>query len=1034
MNKRLKKRIAAILAVIMCMAMMPAWAFADNGEDTQEETKNLLVFGDSTSSGYGLPDHDFAHNSFNVRNNDLTTWTVELARDQGRISNSSHPWQMKEYIAEKEFGGDLSKVNLSSMCFGGTRTDELRALLDNEYYEKINQYEIDNTAVHGAGVGFVTDHIRDYTSAMHLGGAKVNGHLVDSVVDAQAYTKQEVEKADVIVVDVCTNNFGTYLARRIAGRMQVQGFNEAFLYYKQTIDDIDDLSAENKARINKLRKSLLSYLKIDENDDSNMMIVEFMDALLFCYASCLTNYSADIELLREINPDAKIIAVGIFNSLQGTTLVVDGKDVALGDFGNIIFNSINAYMKAIDKNSDKYYFADVTGGIETFVDQIAKAESLEDIEKDKDGRHFMDQILNGLRSLLLDGMELNDVQTVRARQLLFDASKCNKASIYDLIAGLSDNTKAKNELKNYINGTGEYPSYATMSLVHMEERFMLDYGVGQHPSRNGCLQKAAAVKEAYEKDETAYEETKSQIAAKLLELKELLNGTPAYDNLDRIVTLIEQIDAIMPMIDEAESMLAMYRNLKEEFFRYYGEALDMLGITEEELIERGKYISENIDAEKVADLIRRMDAVVHDWPELEKKYGPQIREYVDKLMDLVEFTIDFMNENKDLIDKVDMEQLAKVIVDINDFIKTSPELYAKYGPVVREYAEEIYDILEPAIKTLIDNKDEIIDALDIHKIADYVRTAKKVYDIASDVVRSDSLEDALNKLEDIVFEKAGLLSADLYDQIRQIALMLNDQIEGKSMDEIMESLKPIFEQLREIGTAVYNLPEYEKAIDAYSALLDKYAEENAELRDQVQAMKAEIAALAASYIEPEIKAAVGFDGGKAYVIVSWEADEDAAGYVLKVDGQEVEATMTDTGFIYKHTGVKIGQSYNYEVTPYVLYRHGDESDVIYGDTFKKTVVPKVTLKRVKIKKVTAAKKALKVKWKKVKGADGYRIYYKKAGKKAKYMNVKGAKKVSKTVKKLASRKKYTIKVQAWKKVNGNEYYGSWSKAKKAKAK
>ena len=62
-------------------------------------------------------------------------------------------------------------------------------------------------------------------------------------------------------------------------------------------------------------------------------------------------------------------------------------------------------------------------------------------------RHFMDQILNGLRSLLLDGMELNDVQTVRARQLLFDASKCNKASIYDLIAGLSDNTKAKNSIK-----------------------------------------------------------------------------------------------------------------------------------------------------------------------------------------------------------------------------------------------------------------------------------------------------------------------------------------------------------------------------------------------------------------------------------------------------------------------------------------------------------------------------------------------------------------------------------------------------------
>ncbi len=50
------------------------------------------------------------------------------------------------------------------------------------------------------------------------------------------------------------------------------------------------------------------------------------------------------------------------------------------------------------------------------------------------------------------------------------------------------------------------------------------------------------------------------------------------------------------------------------------------------------------------------------------------------------------------------------------------------------------------------------------------------------------------------------------------------------------------------------------------------------------------------------------------------------------------------------------------------------------------------------------------------------------------MTVKGGKQVSLTVKKLASGKTYSVKVRAWKKVNGKKYYGKWSKAKKVTVK
>ena len=472
-------------------------------------------------------------------------------------------------------------------------------------------------------------------------------------------------------------------------------------------------------------------------------------------------------------------------------------------------------------------------------------------------------------------------------------------------------------------------------------------------------------------------------------------------------------------------MMEQYKTIKEMFFKYYGETLDLLGLTEDDLINAGQYISENVDAEQVADWIRRLDKIVHEYPELEEKYGPQIREYTEKMLDLVGGTIEFMIENRDMIDKIDMEQLAKVIVNINDMIKASPELYAKYEPIVRQYAESIYDVLEPLIDEIIEHKDEIMDAVSVGKIAEYADTVKKIYGITNDIVKSDSLEEALDKLEDIVVEKAGLISKDLYEQIRQIALMLSNQTEGKSLDEIMEELKPLFEQLKEIGLAAYNLPDYVKAMDAYTAILDQYAQENAELKDEVSGLQKRIAVLKAKSIDVEIASKTTVVDGKAVMTVSWEIDEDAAGYDLKVNGNSVNAAVNGSKCEYSQE-VVLGDSYEVEVTPYIVFRE----EAVSGDSFKETVVPKVKVKKAKLKKVKPASKALTVIWKKVANADGYKVYYKKAGKKAQYKTVTGAKTLKKKLTKLDSKKKYTVKVRAWKTVNGKKVYGKWSKAKK----
>ncbi len=95
----------------------------------------------------------------------------------------------------------------------------------------------------------------------------------------------------------------------------------------------------------------------------------------------------------------------------------------------------------------------------------------------------------------------------------------------------------------------------------------------------------------------------------------------------------------------------------------------------------------------------------------------------------------------------------------------------------------------------------------------------------------------------------------------------------------------------------------------------------------------------------------------------------------------------------------------------------------------------VTVKRVKIKKVTRKKKSVKVTISKVSKAKGYQVRIstskKFAKKKTKYKTVKKTKFVLKNLK---VGKKYYIGVRAYKTVNGKRKYGKWSKTRVTKRK
>ncbi len=100
-------------------------------------------------------------------------------------------------------------------------------------------------------------------------------------------------------------------------------------------------------------------------------------------------------------------------------------------------------------------------------------------------------------------------------------------------------------------------------------------------------------------------------------------------------------------------------------------------------------------------------------------------------------------------------------------------------------------------------------------------------------------------------------------------------------------------------------------------------------------------------------------------------------------------------------------------------------------TTPKTVTKLAKVVKVKVK---SRKKKLNISWKKVKGATGYEVLYATNNKFTKNKKKVSVKKNKVTLKKLKARKKYFVKVRAYKKVSGDKYYGKWSKVIKKKTK
>ena len=175
-----------------------------------------------------------------------------------------------------------------------------------------------------------------------------------------------------------------------------------------------------------------------------------------------------------------------------------------------------------------------------------------------------------------------------------------------------------------------------------------------------------------------------------------------------------------------------------------------------------------------------------------------------------------------------------------------------------------------------------------------------------------------------------------------------------------------------------------------------------------------------------------FSSGTDNVTVEWKKVSGATGYEVYMSTNsngnysKIITISNNNTFKYKKTKLSIAKNYYFKIRAYRVV--GNKT---YFGPFSNALTTTTKTKAPTISKLTSGKKKLTVKLKKVSGAKGYQIQYstnKKFKKNNKSTNI-SKNTTKKTISKLSAKKKYYVRIRAYRNVNGKKIYSSWSKVK-----
>lgn len=362
MNSTFRKVLCLLLTLVTLTGILSTAAFAENAQEIPAvDTHNVsqydyyTVLGDSIASGYGM-DAYFAALPAGVPIRD------------GNVVSGSYAQIVGSAVG-------ATTVDLRSHS-GWRTTDFLKELgleAPGDEFDRYSQYYSQSffrTALH-------------FLSSSELNGEKqriING----------------IEKADLITVNFGTNDLFSY-----ALTVTVNKFDRI----------LRDAGLSSVESIADLPEAFSKLLTAANEQQTKGIITEFVTAIETGLKMYEANFPAVIQAVRSINPEAKIVVVGLANPVN-MKLDINSDNIGIDPYtlSDLLIDRANYFTRYTCPNANEYSYVDVVGtkfyGIKALdtsklipFDEDIKYSAVKMVHPDEAGHAYMaNQLLSVLRS------------------------------------------------------------------------------------------------------------------------------------------------------------------------------------------------------------------------------------------------------------------------------------------------------------------------------------------------------------------------------------------------------------------------------------------------------------------------------------------------------------------------------------------------------------------------------------------------------------------------------------------------------------
>lgn len=314
MKRSIKRALALCLTAAIIISAMCVGALAAGTGVKQYRT--YAVIGDSIPSGYGLE----TSNAPDYKN---------LKVSHGELVVGSYP----QLVA-----ADVGAANTYVLARCGFRTTEVLRMIDKNYrYDSASDSMLSTLS---------QMYIDDHKFANDVKSVNAS----DTVTKLQAQYAAGVKAADLITVNLGSNDTMTYALNRM----------EAFLATKTSCPLLKVAETQLKS-FGTLGQALDTMLTVAGQINQTTQALAVLSAsLVQGYNNFKINFPILIRDIQRINPNAKLLVVGMYNPFRNVKLS-DASLVKIGAMADNVVNLMNTYMAVTCPLASKYDYVDVTG-------------------------------------------------------------------------------------------------------------------------------------------------------------------------------------------------------------------------------------------------------------------------------------------------------------------------------------------------------------------------------------------------------------------------------------------------------------------------------------------------------------------------------------------------------------------------------------------------------------------------------------------------------------------------------------------------